>query len=178
MLIFHLDPARLRILCAIAFCTGQTALFFGFRRSRKQPTESANPEHSKPDSNSETPGANPTVESADSTPQVIRLSLPPVANRSVEMSQQERVAAALIRAGISSPASWTEASSPIADNTPSAKSESASEFRQGAIVPPRHYIKSSSPKQFSNPPSLGPNLLLVGGAILALASLFLFFRIH
>jgi hypothetical protein len=178
VLVSHLDPARLRTLYAIAFCTGLAALFAGFRRSRARPTESANSVPSKPDSNPHTPPPSAPVDSADSTPQVIRLSVPPVGARSVEMSQQEKVAAALIRAGLSNPTSWTDASPQVGDNSPAAKSDSASGCHGPSIVPLTHYIKPLQPKQNSSTPGIGPKLLLIGGSLLALISLYLFLRIR
>ena len=111
-------------------------------------------------------------------PQVIRLSLPSISARSTEMTQQEKVAAALMRAGIANPASWTGSSSQVEDSTPGTRLESNSTISDPAIVPPTHYIKS--PTLNRNTPSriFGRNFLLIAGALLALASLFLFLRIH
>jgi hypothetical protein len=175
-LIFHLGPARLRILYAIAFCIGLAATFFGFRRSRALPIKSDNAEQPRQDSNSEVPATVAQAESADSTPQVIRLSLSPVAARSTEMSQQQKVAAALVRAGIPNPASWTE-SPHLEDATSTAKSESSSTISDPAVVPATRYLKPSQ-QQNSATPGFLTKLLLISGALTALVSLYLFLRIR
>jgi hypothetical protein len=94
------------------------------------------------------------------------------------MSQQQKVAAALIRAGISQPTSWTDASPQVGGSKPAAKSNSASGFDDPAIVPPTHYIEPPQPKQNSSTPGFGPKLLLIGGSLLAVISLYLLLRIR
>src|ERR1700745_2536794 len=122
----YLDPGRLRIVYAIAFCTGIAAIFFGYRRSRMLLGDPWDPLRRKRDSNPEIPAASPAAASTDSMPQVIRLSLPPVATRSTEMSQQQKVAAALIRAGVANPLGWTESTPQAEDTTSKLQSSSSS----------------------------------------------------
>ncbi len=94
------------------------------------------------------------------------------------MSQQQKVAAALLRAGIGHPAAWTDSGAPVEDTTPAARSESSSTFAQPNILPPTHYINSPQPKTNASSPVLRAKLLVIGGALLVVASLFLFLRIH
>jgi len=94
------------------------------------------------------------------------------------MSQQQKVAAALVRAGISHPTSWTDASPQVGGSTPAAKSDSASGFHDPAIVPPTHYIEPPQPNQNSSTPGIGPKLLLIGGSLLAVIGLYLLLRIR
>ena len=165
-LILHVDLTRMRILYALTFCTGLVALILGFRRSRKS-TQILNSPEPKPNFDSHQPAPTNSAESAYSPPQLIRLSLPLVDTPSTEMSQQQKVAAALIKAGITNPAAWTDAPQPEDAVAAALPTESAT-----------HQITSGVPNQVSKTRTLKSKLLLTFGTLLALASLFLLLRLH
>ena len=123
------------------------------------------------------PTPRPASFEPESTPQVIRLSLPSVSTPSTEMTQQEKVAAALMRAGIASLASWTDSSSVTPVDAPSRYSSTAVAEPPAAPVAQRQIISSqpSAPKPRFN---WGRKMLLLAGSLLALASAYLFWRIH
>jgi hypothetical protein len=93
--------------------------------------------------------------------QIIRLTTNPGAIRSSEMSQQQKIAAALDRAGIATSATWSN---------PAPSSEPATEQQTPAIAPdqaPAHAHSSILRKMF-----------LLGGSMLAMISLIVFLTIR
>ena len=174
VLILHADPALLRLACIITFAFGLTAFLFGLRHPRALPKTSPAP--------LEPVSSNPVTSSlrlrASSQPeiltqQVIRLSLPSLPARSTDMTQQEKVAAALVRAGIANPG-WTL--------SPAVPSDDKSVSTSTAVAePPPLPAKDISPiPQSEKHASVnwGRKLLLLGGPLLALISLCLFSRIR
>ena len=107
--------------------------------------------------------------------EVIRLTLQSIPGRSTEMTQQEKVAAALVRAGIANPAGWT-VSSPARPS----HDQSASTSTAVAEFPPPPAGDFSPTPQSEKDASLSwvRKLLLFGGPLLALVSLYLFLRIR
>jgi len=108
-------------------------------------------------------------------PQVIRLPLPSVTFRSSDMTQQQRVAAALVRASVTNPAGWTDSS--VAPDCISVRSSPAA-IAEPPTLPTTYDLKRAlapeNPARFS----LQRNLLLFGGALLALTSAYLFLHIR
>ena len=90
------------------------------------------------------------------------------------MSQQEKVAAALMRAGVVNPASWT---APSSETQIAGQSTSTTVAEYAAQAIPQHVLTAT-------PPMPQPRfdwkrkLLLVAGALLLLASTYLILRIH
>ncbi len=120
------------------------------------------------------PTARPSSSNPESVPQVIRLSLPPIATRSTEMSQQEKVAAALMRAGVVNPASWT---APSSETQIAAQSTSTAIADHPARATSQHVLTPTPPMPQSRF-NWRRKLLLVAGALLVFASAYLLLRMH
>jgi hypothetical protein len=103
LFIVQLEHAReLRVLAAVAFCFGILVVIFGLLARRRQ----AKPSNRNPALVTRT--VPPRLFTDSATPGVVRLSSSSGPARSTEMSQQERIAAALTRAGVSISAPWTQ----------------------------------------------------------------------
>ena len=90
------------------------------------------------------------------------------------MTQQEKVAAALMRAGIASPANWANSASATEDgplgSTSTAVADPPSSSAQTYVVP----LPLTPQERFS----VARRLLLMAGSLLALISLYIFLRLQ
>ena len=164
-----LNLPGLRLLCTIGSCAGLVVVLFGLRFSRKA-SNSSQELHSPP---ADAPPIHerPPAEVPAAAQQTIRLTTDPGPTRSSEMSQQQKIAAALGRAGISNSASW---SSPVHSCQPTTQQEvpaSRSPLTR-PVLPP-----DASPIQ-TNSSSFIRKLFLLGGSMLALISLIVFLTIR
>jgi hypothetical protein len=162
-----LSPAGLRLLCTISSCAGLLIVLFGLRLNRKT-SHSSQKRDSQPADATPIHQA-PTVQSPAAAQQVIHLTNTPGPVRSSDMSQQQKIAAALGRAGISNSASWSrpESSPPItvqetAPGSPASRSDTS---------------PADNPMQ-THTSSLIRKLLMLGGSMLALISLIVFLTIR
>jgi hypothetical protein len=152
--------AGLRLLCTIGSCTGFAVVLFGLRLDRK-------PHSSSPESTSQfaTPDAteDPAPAESPAEQQIIQLSSDPGPARSSDMSQQQKIAAALSRAGIANSAAWSHSTSrtPTAVVDPPTESPTSSGHTSDHVPTKEHS-------------SLRRKLLVLGGLALALLSLILF----
>jgi len=99
-----LNLAGLRLLCTIGGCAGFAVILLGLRRDRKArlSSQESHSESTGPDfSHKSLP-----VESC-APPDVIRLSTDFGPTKSSDMSQQQKIAAALTRAGIANSTAWS-----------------------------------------------------------------------
>lgn len=172
--ILRADPALLRLAGALGFSIGLTAFLLALSRPRTKQTSSS-PEPISASPSSDSPALHASAQQEPSAPQVVRLSLPPIAARSTEMTQQQKVAAALSRAGIANPAAWIDSSADRADENSASRSTAIAE-------PPATpaSLTSDPQSQPQNQPGLawGRKLLLSAGLSLALVSLYVFLRIR
>jgi len=150
--------AGLRLLCAIGGCAGFAVILLGLRRARREQSSS---QESRPESGE----ANSARESAtvESRPlqEVIHLSAGPGPARSSEMTQQQRIAAALSRAGMTN-SGWSQPEIHTASALLDPPSESATES---------DHTQGAQPLQ---PPSgFKRKVILLAGTMLALLSLVL-----
>jgi hypothetical protein len=164
-----LTLAGLRLLCTIGGCAGLVVVLFGLRLSRKASTSSQEL-HSPP---ADAPPIHelPPAEVPATAQQTIRLTTDPGPARSSEMSQQQKIAAALGRAGISNSSSW---SSPVQSCQPTTQQEvpdGRSPLTRPVLSPDDSPIQRTSS-------SLIRKLFLLGGSILALISLIVFLTIR
>ena len=164
-----LNLAGLRLLCTIGSCAGLVVVLFGLRLNRKASNSSQEP-HSPP---ADAPPIHqlPPAEVPVAAQQTIRLTTDPGPTRSSEMSQQQKIAAALDRAGISNSASW---SSPVQSCQPTTQQEvpASRSTLASPVLPP-----DDSPIQTTSS-SLIRKLFLLGGSMLALISLIVFLTIR
>ena len=127
------DPKRLVVVYGIGVCTGISLFFCGLRSGKQRPQILDKPVSAMPSASADMvspqPAGNPpdktaplqaatssaqpaTSPSAAASYEVIRLtpeSSPPLH----EMSQQQKVAAALVKAGIANPAGWRSTAHPV-----------------------------------------------------------------
>ena len=152
-----LSLAGLRLLCTIGSCAGFAAVMFGLCRDRK---EQMKPLESGTQSvQAGSLGEESRAESSGPS-QIVRLTTDPAPSRSSDMSQQEKIAAALSRAGIAK-AAW---SSPIASGTATAPTTAPA---QSPTTPHdiSTHVRTHSPSRTTR------KLLLLGGGLLVLLSL-------
>src|SRR5579864_7158500 len=92
-----LNLAGVRVLCTIGSCAGLIVVLFGLRLNRKAPNASQEPPSAPTEASpiSQEPPAQPPA----AAQQIIRLTANRSAIKSSEMSQQQKIAAALDRAG-------------------------------------------------------------------------------
>ena len=154
-----LNLGEVRLLCTIGSCAGLIVVLCGLRLNRKARNASLET-HSAP---AEAPpiSPEPLAQSPSSAQQIIRLTSNPGAIRSSEMSQQQKIAAALDRAGITTPASWSN---------PAPLSEPTTEQHSPAIAPDQAPVQTHS--------STLRKMFLLGGSMLALISLIVFLTIR
>ena len=163
-----LNLARLRLLCTIGSCAGLVVVLFGLRLSRKASNSSQ--ELHPPPADAPPIHQLPPAEVPVAAQQTIRLTTDHGPTRSSEMSQQQKIAAALCRAGISNSASW---SSPVQSCQPTSQQEVPNRSTLASpVLPP-----DDSPIQ-TNSSSLIRKLFLLGGSMLALISLIVFLTIR
>jgi len=155
-----LNLAGVRVLCTIGSCAGLIVVLFGLRLNRKARNSSQEP-------SSELTKASPMPQEPLAQPpsaaqQIIRLTpTNPGTIRSSEMSQQQKIAAALDRAGIATYATWSN---------PTPLSEPATEQQTPAIAPDHAPAQTHS--------STLRKMFLLGGSMLALISLIVFLTIR
>ena len=153
-----LHVAALRLLCTIGGCAGFTVILLGLRLDRKARGSSR---ESRPESIGANPAQEPASAESRAPQEVVRLSTDQGPARSSEMSQQQKIAAALTRAGMAN-AGWSHPEMRTASAVLAPLSESATE---------------SSPRPDAEPlPSqsgFNRKLILLTGTLLALLSLIL-----
>ncbi|PYX64878.1 MAG: hypothetical protein DMG78_30175 [Acidobacteria bacterium] len=154
-----LNLAGVRVLCTIGSCAGLVIVLFGLQLNRKARSASQEP----PSAPAE---ARPIPQEALAQPcaaaqEIIHLITNPGAIRSSEMSQQQKIAAALDRAGIATSAAWSN---------PAPSSEPATEQQTPAIAPDQPLAQTHS--------SILRKMFLLGGSMLALISLIVFLAIR
>jgi len=155
-----LNLAGVRLLCTIGSCAGLIVVLFGLRLNRK--ARSASQEPPSAPTEASPISQEPPAQSPAAAQRIIRLTTTnPGAIRSSEMSQQQKIAAALDRAGIATSASWS-------NSTPS--SEPATEQQTPAIA------SDQAPAQTHS--STLRKMFLLGGSMLALISLIVFLTIR
>lgn len=146
-----LNLVGVRLLCTIGSCVGLIVVLFGLRLNRKARNSSQEPPIS-PD---------PIAQPPSAVPQIIRLTTNPGATRSSDMSQQQKIAAALDRAGLATSATWSN---------PAPLSEPTTQQQTPAIVPDQAPAQTHS--------SILRKMFLLGGSMLALISLIVFLTIR
>jgi hypothetical protein len=154
-----LNLAGLRVLCTIGSCAGLIVVLFGLRLNRKALNASQEPPSAPTEASpiSQEPPAQPP----SAAQQIIRLTpTNPGTVRSSEMSQQQKIAAALDRAGIATSATWSN---------PAPLSEPTTE--QTPVIAP-----DQAPAQTHS--STLRKMFLLGGSMLALISLIVFLTIR
>lgn len=154
-----LSLAGVRLLCAIGSCAGLIVVLFGFRLNRKARNASQEPLSAPAETRptSQESHAQPPA----ATQQIIRLTDKPGATQSSGMSQQQKIAAALDRAGLATSASWSN---------PAPLSQPTTEQQTPAISPDQAPIQTRS--------STLRKMFLLGGSMLALISLIVFLTIR
>jgi hypothetical protein len=154
-----LNLAGVRLLCTIGSCAGLIIVLFGLRLNRKALNASQEPPSAPAEARPipQEPFAQPPA----AAQQIIRLTTNPGAIRSSEMSQQEKIAAALDRAGIATSASWSN---------PAPSSEPTTEQQTPANAPDQAPVQTHS--------STLQKMFLLGGSMLALISLIVFLTIR
>jgi hypothetical protein len=152
-----LNLAGVRLLCTIGSCAGLIVVLFGLRLNRKARNLSQEP----PSQLSDARPQEPLAQTPAAAQQIIRLSTNPGATRSSEMSQQQKIAAALDRAGVATSASWSN---------PAPLSEPPTEQQTPAIAPDHAPAQTHS--------STLRKMFLLGGSMLAVISLIVFLTIR
>ena len=154
-----LNLAGVRLLCTIGSCAGLIVVLFGLQLNRKARSSSQEPPSAAAEARpmSQEPLAQPPA----AVQQIIRLTTNPGATRSSEMSQQQKIAAALDRAGIATSAAWSN---------PALLSEPTTEQQTAAIGPDHAPAQTHS--------STLRKMFLLGGSMLALISLIVFLTIR
>jgi predicted component of type VI protein secretion system len=163
-----LNLAGVRLLCTIGSCAGLIVFLLGLWLNRKARSSSQEPHSKLTDAcprSQEPPGQPPLA-----AQQIIRLTTNPGATRSSEMSQQQRIAAALDRAGIATSASWSNPA-PLSEPATEQEPPAASSTPSPAIAPEQAPIQTHSS-------SLIRKMFLLGGSMLALISLIVFLTIR
>jgi len=155
-----LNLAGVRLLCTIGSCCGPIVVLFGLRLNRKALNTSQEPPSAPTEARPipQEPPAQPPA----AAQQIIHLTTTnPGSIRSSEMSQQQKIAAALDRAGIATSATWSNSTPP---------SEPPTEQQTPAIAP--------DPPPAQTHSSILRKMFLLGGAMLALISLIVFLAIR
>jgi hypothetical protein len=163
-----LNLAGVGLLCTIGSCAGLIVVLFGLRFNRKA-------RGSSQEAHSPITDAPPIAQAPLASPpavaqQIIRLTTNPGAIRSSEMSQQQKIAAALDRAGITASASWTNPAS-LSETATEQETFAAPSTPRPAIAPEQAPIQTHSS-------SLIRKMFLLGGSMLALISLIVFLAIR
>ncbi len=179
LFIVHAGPAQLRLLCALGCACGLVVFLFGLRRKPSPQTKATatSDETSHAESLPAPEDSDHLSQPADSMPQVIRLSLPAISVRSTDMTQQQKVAAALIRAGAANSAGWNDSSLSV-DPPPPKRGSSTTVLAEVPRPPAAHSITPATSSDTPASRTLRHTLLLIGGTLLALVSLYFLFRVH
>jgi nucleoid-associated protein YgaU len=154
-----LNLAGVRVLCTIGSCAGLVIVLFGLQLNRKARNSSQGPP-SAPAEACPMP-QEPPAQPLAAAQEIIRLTTNPGAIRSSQMSQQQKIAAALDRAGIATSATWSN---------PAPSSEPTTEPQTPAIAPDQAPVQTHS--------SILRKMFLLGGSMLALISLIVFLTIR
>jgi len=164
--------AALLSLGAFGFCVGVVMFLLGLRPNRVSLRTAALPE-SKPAIPNPDPLEPPL---SASNIRVIRLSPDPGQLRSADMTQQQKIAAALHKAGISNSPSWSNA-----EDSGSANASSTVQVMtapsQPAIENSSEVIRKAAPQKTNTGSPALKRFLLWAGAALALMSLLLLLRL-
>lgn len=167
--------STLPVLCGIGLCLGVLLIFWGFRMA-SQPTDLC--DCAEPDAH---PQSLPLHESSPQRPrdsattvQVIRLSPDSAPTNSSQMTQQQKIAAALTRAGISNSAAWANAqSSELADTRSDVQVMTAPVDTSGAVANASGALDQKMEHR-SHTQAWKRALLIAGGCVVALLSLYCF----
>jgi len=160
-----LNLAGFRVLCTIGSCAGFAVILLGLLSDHKV-------RHSSPESHSHCAGPCSTHESSPAESraprEVVHLSADSGPTKSSDMSQQQKISAALMRAGIANSAGWStpprsRAATAVMDPPPATP---AAEDRTPDRIPIS--ARSTRPR----------NLILLSGSVLLLVSLILFFAVR
>jgi hypothetical protein len=107
------EPIALLIVCGMTIAIGISALYAAFRQRHKLTADTPVPA-------SQNPAQPLSVEPVSLPKEIIRLPSQPAPSQSAHMSQQEKIAAALEKAGMSHPRGWP-ATEPASGSDPSPK---------------------------------------------------------
>jgi hypothetical protein len=154
-----LNLAGVRVLCTIGSCAGLIVVLFGLRLNRKALNASQEPPSAPTEASPIS--QEPPAQSPAAAQQIIRLTTNPGSIKSSEMSQQQKIAAALDRAGIATSATWSNQAQ---------LSEPTTEQQTPAIAPDQAPTQTHS--------SILRKMFLLGGSMLALISLIVFLTIR
>ena len=147
------------MLCTIGSCAGLIVVLFGLRLNRKALNASQEPPSAPTEASPIS--QEPPAQSPAAAQQIIRLTTNSGTIRSSEMSQQQKIAAALDRAGIATSATWSNQAQ---------LSEPTTEQQTPAIAPDQAPTQTHS--------SILRKMFLLGGSMLALISLIVFLTIR
>lgn len=159
---FSVNPIWLRVLGALACCAGVLAFIKGFR-----PRWPTNPWAKSPIKLRDNPGDPAAERSSAARPaprEIIRLSTDPAPSTSTTMSQQERIAAAMQRAGMPNPVAWSDPP----NDMPEAHTSTA-------VLEPPPVVGESDATIDSGPHSRHSAVWLCAGAVLVILSIYLLF---
>ena len=151
-----LSLAGLRLLCTVGSCAGFAVVMFGLRLDRK--TQMASSESGAQSVDAGSLAGEPRAESSEPS-EIVRLSTEPAPTRSSDMSQQEKIAAALSRAGIAN-AAWS---------SPAASATATTRLIAPNRSPATHHVVHHGRTQWSS--SSARKLLVLGGCLMVLLSL-------
>jgi len=160
-----LNSAALRLLCTIGSGAGFAGILLGLRSDRKA-QRSSQESHSGsdlPDSSCE-----PSPAECCGTQEVIHLSTHSGPTKSSDMSQQQKIAAALTRAGITNSAAWSVPAS----------SRATIGVMDPPPEPPIAADRTPDNVSVSEHSTLPRRIILLGGLVLFLLSLILFLAIR
>jgi len=158
-----LHLAGLRLLCGIGGCAGFTIVWLGLRLERNA---RLSPQESRAESAASDSVQEYATAQSCAVPEVIHLSTDPVPARSSEMTQQQRIAAALSRAGMTN-SGWSQPET----HTVTALLESPPE----SVTKPDHNPDAEPLRSAS---SFKAKLISLAGAMLALLSLISLFTLR
>jgi hypothetical protein len=171
-LIFRLSQPSLALqfLCAVGFCLGAAIFLRGLRLRRTRIQVPASRDSISWETNRH-PFPQRTDKVAAAPPQEItRLSLDPAPMKSAEMSQQQKIAAALARAGMSRSTAWSEGSTGVAVET-----DEPDPFEPTAVPIQELHAAQLMPATESTRTS---HLLILCGLAVALVSCYLLVTFH
>jgi hypothetical protein len=164
-----LGPLVLQILCLIGFGAGVVLFVSGLRRRHGQIESPVLSDRELPVQNRQSQ-PEPRTSRSTTPVEVIRLPQDSSPAKSTGMTQQQKIAAALQKAGIPNSVGW---------ENPEVEEDGASSIQVAAAV--TAHAEDVTPKDGSNPKvanSHGRNILMISaGAALALLSLYLFLRL-
>lgn len=167
-LIFRLSQPNLALqfLCVMELCLGVAILFRGLRLRRIRANVLPSP-HPTPWKTNGSFLQHIKQDIPDPIEEIIRLSPDPVSMKSAEMTQQQKIAAALARAGTSHSASWLHESTAVATEPDPSEQETTTvrEVHSAPLTPQPKFANISQ-------------LLIWSGLALALLSCYLLVTIR